>query len=70
MCGPKGPIAFGARRSVRFLRVLVLNLTTSVYDYEDFASTSYIKDVNSEFVDEDLDNLTDEISTKEEEIKG
>src|SRR3989339_849123 len=42
-------------------KIIVLNLTTSVYDHEDFAKTSYFKDYNSSFVDLDSNNLTDYI---------
>ena len=40
-------------------KLIVLNLTTSVYDYEDFAKSSYLKFYNSSFADSDSDNLTD-----------
>lgn len=40
-------------------KLIILNLTTSVYDYEDFAKSSYLKSYSSSFVDSNANNLTD-----------
>ncbi len=40
-------------------KIIEANQLTSYYDYEDFAKTSYIKNILSYFLDIDADNLTD-----------
>jgi len=40
-------------------KLALYNYTTSSYDYEDFAKSSYLSSYDSSFVDSDSDNLTD-----------